>query len=669
MVCARYSIHGIKAQMFYVRNSQVNNYALGFSVRIPADINSLNFTWESSDTPQVSYKIALFTHNASILKTPQLSIPLEGKIPKTKSEFEVFLKCVRSGNVNFLMQVNLTYTDTNNVTSLNFKREKNCRIGNSSSVGGLGTDDNDDPSHDDSNLTTTKVFYISVGVVSSFILLFVFLVAFIALRSIVRNQHYPPMNSYTTCTSSSAGVLNNSVNSVYSKPLTNGGIPNGSVCAGSVHSYMPVPQEPMENIKNRLRPIAVDKTQITIGTMLLEGTFGRVYQGIYQTWNEEEEKIEKEVFIKTVTDQASDEQRNLLIKESCMLKGLSHKNILPILCVALQDEAAPMIMFSFMGLGNLKQFLRNGRIGPGDTHQAISTRDLVYLAIQITHALMYLSKKKVIHKDLATRNCVIDEHYNLKVTDNALARDLFPGDYHCLGDNENRPVKWMAIESIIHRSFTPASDVWAFGVTLWELMTLGQTPYIDVDPFEMTAYLKAGYRMAQPPNCPDELFSLMAYCWALLPQDRPMFTQLCSILRFSFPVLATENLQTLDIVFFSHTPLIIGGQRTEIRGYTIKADRSEDISLGVLNEDRDLRNVTWADSGTTLSTDTVFPQGSTCYSRKRGDFDYLAVQIPPGYPAVFSYKAKKNGIMSRAAIVIMSSTGKENIPPFNKPQN
>ncbi|XP_071949600.1 tyrosine-protein kinase RYK-like [Antedon mediterranea] len=522
-------LFGINAEMYYVRDSTLNNYALQFSVRIPADINSLNFTWESSDTPQVSYKIALFTHNSSVLKKPVLSIPPEGKIPEKTSEFVVYLECLSSGNVNFLMQVNLTYTDTNNVTTLNFKREKKCRVGNGTLVLDSSPTTNDKLS-EENKLTKMKVFYISVGVVCSFILLFVFFIAFFALRSIMKNQHYPTMNSYSAYTSSSAGVLHNSINSVYSKPVTNGTIPNGSVCAGSIHSYMPVPQEAIEDIKNRLRPIAVEYSQITVGTLLLEGTFGRVFQGIYQTWNEDEEKIEKEVFIKTVTDQASEEQRNLLVKESCMLKGLSHKNVLPILCVCLQDETNPMIMFSFMGLGNLKQFLRNGRIGPGDTHQAISTRDLVYLAIQLTHAFMYLGKKKVIHKDLATRNCVIDEHYNLKVTDNALARDLFPGDYHCLGDNENRPVKWMAIESIIHRSFTPASDVWSFGVTLWELMTLGQTPYIEVDPFEMTAFLKAGYRMPQPPNCPDELFSLMAYCWALLPQDRPKFTQLCSAL-------------------------------------------------------------------------------------------------------------------------------------------
>lgn len=99
----------------------------------------------------------------------------------------------------------------------------------------------------------------------------------------------------------------------------------------------------------------------------------------------------------------------------------------------------------------------------------------------------------------------MDDKLRIQVTDNALSRDLFPSDYHCLGDNENRPVKWLAIESLVQKMFSVSSDVWSFGVLLWELTTLAQQPYIEIDPFEMASYLKDGYRLAQPINCPDEL--------------------------------------------------------------------------------------------------------------------------------------------------------------------
>ena len=125
----------------------------------------------------------------------------------------------------------------------------------------------------------------------------------------------------------------------------------------------------------------------------------------------------------------------------------------------------------------------------------------------------------------------IGDHLHVKLTDMALSRDFFPNDYHCLGDNENRPIKWMAIESIDHREFSTASDVvntcqlfcsldvdlisneiilagvlqWSFGVVLWEITTLAQQPYAEIDPFEISHVLKDGYRLTQPVNCPDEL--------------------------------------------------------------------------------------------------------------------------------------------------------------------
>jgi len=114
----------------------------------------------------------------------------------------------------------------------------------------------------------------------------------------------------------------------------------------------------------------------------------------------------------------------------------------------------------------------------------------------------------------------------VQLTDNALSRDLFSGDYHCLGDNENRPVKWMAIESLETGEYSSASDVWSFGVTLWELLSCGQQPYAEIDPEEMLAHLKDSTRLAQPYNCPDELFGVMFCCWHQNYQSRPACDQL-----------------------------------------------------------------------------------------------------------------------------------------------
>ena len=99
----------------------------------------------------------------------------------------------------------------------------------------------------------------------------------------------------------------------------------------------------------------------------------------------------------------------------------------------------------------------------------------------------------------------LDEGWIIRIGDAALARDLFPEDYQCLGDNVNRPIKWLALEAISKYIYSPANDVWSFGITLWELWTLAEQPYEEIDPFEMVSFLKEGGRLYQPQNCPDAL--------------------------------------------------------------------------------------------------------------------------------------------------------------------
>ncbi|XP_063663265.1 tyrosine-protein kinase RYK isoform X3 [Pan troglodytes] len=280
--------------------------------------------------------------------------------------------------------------------------------------------------------------------------------------------------------------------------------------------------------KAKVKDIAISRERITLKDVLQEGTFGRIFHGILI--DEKDPNKEKQAFVKTVKDQASEIQVTMMLTESCKLRGLHHRNLLPITHVCIEEGEKPMVILPYMNWGNLKLFLRQCKLVEANNPQAISQQDLVHMAIQIACGMSYLARREVIHKDLAARNCVIDDTLQVKITDNALSRDLFPMDYHCLGDNENRPVRWMALESLVNNEFSSASDVWAFGVTLWELMTLGQTPYVDIDPFEMAAYLKDGYRIAQPINCPDELFAVMACCWALDPEERPKFQQLVQCL-------------------------------------------------------------------------------------------------------------------------------------------
>ncbi|XP_070537672.1 tyrosine-protein kinase RYK-like [Ptychodera flava] len=533
------------AQLYYVREGTVNDNALHFELPVPYHVDCLNFTWFTTTESQMFYSMQLISEDLSILQEPHVSIPLDGEVPQTESVFQVMLICAGSQEteveLTIQLKISLHSYSAKNITTLNFKRRKFCSQESGNENKGVliqGTTSNEAflPSDNSSlsvagnqpsTVTSTSVFYIAVGVVCGTIFLIAMIVAFIYVQSMKSTDRV----SQISC-SAQLEPHQHDAYPIYDK-MDNSVRPKNvnEEAFNSMSRYHPVNDIKTSDFKSKLKEISVKRSQITLGDLLHEGTFGRVYHGyiVSSTCESDSHEEEKEVFIKTVTDQASEDQRLLLFKESSMLHEVKHRNILPIMHVCFDDEKEPLMLFLYMSNGNLKHYLKNGRLS--DAHQGLSTRDLVLIAIQITKGMQYLGKLNIIHKDLATRNCVIDDNQNIKITDNALARDLFPQDYTCLGDNENRPVKWLAIESLIEKKYYHASDVWAYGVTLWELMTLGQTPYADVDPFEMASYLKNGYRMAQPANCPDELFSIMACCWAQSPDDRPKFTHLTTILN------------------------------------------------------------------------------------------------------------------------------------------
>ncbi|XP_061096325.1 tyrosine-protein kinase RYK isoform X2 [Conger conger] len=521
---------GQDAELYYVRDDVVSHYALSFIMPVPADTNSLHFTWHSNK--KVDYKLGFQVDNPAAMSLPKSSIPAQGEVPRSRSVFRVDLFCLgkMDAEVIVTMQLNLTI-QANNFTALNFKRRKTC-------YKRLEQPDPKVPAFPNKTLnrpmfetvnpaptTSTRVFYISVGVCCAVIFLVAIVLAVLHLHSMKRVE----MEDSVSDSGSSQGL---SQPSTQTTQYLRADTPNNATPV-TIYPSLRIEKNDLRSVtlqeaKARVKDIAISRERVTLKDVLQEGTFGRIFHGFLL--DEKDPTKEKQVFVKTVKDHASEVQVTMMVTESCKLRGLHHRNLLPISHVCTEDGEKPMVLLPYMSWGNLKLFLRQCKLAEANNPQAVSQQDLVHMAIQIACGMSYLARREVIHKDLASRNCVIDDSMQVKITDNALARDLFPMDYHCLGDNENRPVRWMALESLLNNDFSSAGDVWAFGVTLWELMTLGQTPYVDIDPFEMAAYLKDGYRIAQPINCPDELFAVMACCWALDPEERPKFQQLVQCL-------------------------------------------------------------------------------------------------------------------------------------------
>ncbi|XP_016089590.1 tyrosine-protein kinase RYK-like [Sinocyclocheilus grahami] len=562
---------GLDAELYYVRDDVINHYALSFILPVPSDTNSLHFTWHSSS--KVDYRLEFQVENTSAMDQPQSNISAQGEVPRTRSVFRVDLFCSgkADGEAVLTVQLNLT-TPVNNFTVLNFKRRKMCyrRIEQPEPPKTLPfpntTIQRIDPSSSNAPTTSTRVFYISVCVCCIVIFLVAIILAVLHLHSMKRVE----MDDSVSDSGSSQGLSQPSTQTTQylradtpnnATPVTNAhtgsapmlqlagaSFPHPGAPSHETKSYpsLRIEKNDLRSVtlleaKAKVKDIAISRERVTLRDVLHEGTFGRIFHGVLL--DEKDPSKEKQVFVKAVKDHASEVQVTMMLTESCKLRGLHHR-IDNSMQVKITDNALARDLFpmDYHCLGDnenrpvrwmaLESLLNNDFSSASDVlpTKAISQQDLVHMAIQISCGMSYLSRREVIHKDLAARNCVIDNSMQVKITDNALARDLFPMDYHCLGDNENRPVRWMALESLLNNDFSSASDVWAFGVSLWELMTLGQTPYVDIDPFEMAAYLKDGYRIAQPINCPDELFAVMACCWALDPEERPKFQQLVQCL-------------------------------------------------------------------------------------------------------------------------------------------
>ncbi|KAF7269549.1 tyrosine-protein kinase Dnt-like [Rhynchophorus ferrugineus] len=505
---------GLQAELNYVRDGQINDYALNFTLPLSSKLNKLYFTWENTGSQKLPYSIKIDISNKIAIPHPKLNISATGFVPSSTQIFAVSLPCSETvdAEVNISIKISITFSDKN-ITTLDFKRKKTCineSIKNDVSKNSLTFAD------------SSSVFYIAVCCAILLVLILGILITIYYVtdkkgRGTKTNGNGPGTTTTTTFLAT---------------------LPRNSVNVSSYASFRRMPSyslldERSKDLQERITELSVQRCRVRLSSIILEGTFGRVYQGSYTN----EEGNEETVIIKTVADHASQVQISLLLQEGMAMCSLNHKNILSILRVSIEDHSTPFLLYPFNNYKNLKIFLQKCKLSSEGVHHTLTTQEVVRMALQIIKAMQYLHKRHLLHKDLAARNCVVNDKLNIQVADNALSRDLFPSDYHCLGDNENRPVKWLALESLLHKTFSPASDVWSFGVLLWELTTLAQQPYIEIDPFEMAAYLKDGYRLAQPINCPDELFAVMAYCWAMSAEERPTFTQLHVCLQDFFTQL------------------------------------------------------------------------------------------------------------------------------------
>ncbi|XP_029776219.1 muscle, skeletal receptor tyrosine-protein kinase isoform X5 [Suricata suricatta] len=275
-----------------------------------------------------------------------------------------------------------------------------------------------------------------------------------------------------------------------------------------------------------------------------EGAFGRVFQarapGLlpYEPFTM--------VAVKMLKEEASADMQADFQREAALMAEFDNPNIVKLLGVCAVGK--PMcLLFEYMAYGDLNEFLRSMSPHPvcSLSHSDLSGRaqaaspaspplsctEQLCIARQVAAGMAYLSERKFVHRDLATRNCLVGENMVVKIADFGLSRNIYSADYYKANENDAIPIRWMPPESIFYNRYTTESDVWAYGVVLWEIFSYGLQPYYGMAHEEVIYYVRDGHILSRPDDCPLELYNLMRLCWSKLPADRPSFPSIHRILQ------------------------------------------------------------------------------------------------------------------------------------------
>ncbi|XP_078358900.1 fibroblast growth factor receptor 4-like [Oculina patagonica] len=360
----------------------------------------------------------------------------------------------------------------------------------------------------------------------------------------------------------------------------------------------------------------IDRDHIILSGLLGEGAFGRVMKaeaiGLPNVSG-----YRCEVAVKMLKEDATDHELTDLVSEMEVMKTIGkHKNIINLIGACTQGGPL-FVVVEYAPNGNLRQFLKDRRPTREYT-TSLTLKDLVSFAYQVARGMEYLSFKKCIHRDLAARNILVGDDHTIKIADFGLARDVHQVDYYRKTTDGRLPVKWMALEALFDRVYTTQSDVWAFGILVWEIVTFGGSPYPGVPLENLFELLKSGYRMEQPLNCPDNMYKIMLKCWQDSPTQRPTFEELVQEFDAMLVSLSEQEYLDLDASLMSpwepQTPTSSEPPSTPRTSVVTEHDTD--------NDDRDIDNV-FVDN----ADDILESRDNGCPARTR-ESENLETRIP-----------------------------------------
>lgn len=269
------------------------------------------------------------------------------------------------------------------------------------------------------------------------------------------------------------------------------------------------------NMKPNLAPLrSIKETELRKGYILGSGFGGTVYQGLWLPEGSEH-KEPRPVAIKVLRDNGQSNMHKEFLDEAYIMASVNHPNLVRLLAVCMTPNQF-MLITQLMPLGCLLEYVKNHR-------NDIGAKNLLEWSKQIAKGMAYLEERRMVHRDLALRNVLLQTSGKALISDFGLAKflEVDQSEYHSGGGR--LPIKWLAPECIWERKFTHKSDVWAFGVTIWELLTFGRKPFENIDSKQVPEEIKKGARLEQPKYTTTEVYRVMFSCWFFNPEDRPNF--------------------------------------------------------------------------------------------------------------------------------------------------
>uniref|UniRef100_A0A182QYK6 receptor protein-tyrosine kinase n=1 Tax=Anopheles farauti TaxID=69004 RepID=A0A182QYK6_9DIPT len=292
------------------------------------------------------------------------------------------------------------------------------------------------------------------------------------------------------------------------------------------------------------------RSKLHLGKSLGEGMFGKVVMA--EAHGLVKGHPSTVVAVKMLKEGHTDADVKDLVCEMEVMKMIGkHVNIINLLGCCCKDGPLYVIV-EYAPHGNLKNFLRSHRFGSNyeatneKEKKILTQKELISFAYQIARGMEHLASRRCIHRDLAARNILVSDNYVMKIADFGLARDIHDQEYYRKTTTGKLPIRWMAPESLEEKFYDSQSDVWSFGVLLWEIMTLGGNPYPSIPTWDnLLEHLKKGKRMEKPPLCSIEIYLFMRECWHYRPEERPTFNEI--VQHLDRLVSITSNEEYLDL--------------------------------------------------------------------------------------------------------------------------